>query len=319
MAGFSVTVMIKLRFYPRYAEDLSPDSRALRGAWIALAAVCFFWGTTYLGIRIALEGLPPSLLVAVRFLLSGSLILTWAALRGWTFPRGRELLVPAGTGLLTLAAGNYFLTLAETYVSSGLAALIITVGPFWMVGLDAAIPGGDRFRPKALIGMAVGFAGAIWLIGPDALEHGWTGSTLPGFLLLQLSCFSWSLGSLLQKRAASAAHPILVGGLQQFAAGTAMALACLVNLNFKADWTPRVLAAVLYLAFFGSIVAYSAFLVALSRLPVAVVSIYTYINPIVAVTLGWLFYNEDFGTRQIAAMLVIFSGVFLVSRFSRKP
>jgi drug/metabolite transporter (DMT)-like permease len=289
-----------------------------RTAWIALAAVCFFWGTTYIGIRMALEGLSPQYLVAVRFLLSGSLILLWAWWRGWSFPQGRELAWAGGTGLLTLGVGNYMLSLAETYIPSGLAALFITVGPFWMVGSESLIPGGEKVKPKALLGMLVGFAGAIWLIGPEGFRQGFEGSMLKGFLILQVSCLGWSVGSILQKRRRSGANPILVGGIQQLSAGLAAAVVCLLFPGWRAEWSPAVLGAVLYLAFFGSIVAYSAYLLALEGLPVAIVSIYTYVNPIVAVCLGWLIYREQIGVRELGAMCVIFLGVFVVNRFSRK-
>lgn len=282
-----------------------------------MAAVCFFWGTTYVGIRAALEGLSPQYLVAVRFLLSGCLILGWAWWKGWRFPKGLELAWILSTGLLTLGIGNYMLSLAETYVPSGLAALFITIGPFWMVGAEAIIPGGDKIKAKAFLAMLVGFSGAIWLIGPDGFAVGLSGGTLKGFLILQISCLAWSVGSILQKRRKSGAHPILVGGLQQLSAGLAAALICLFIPGWRAEWSPGVLFAVLYLAFFGSIVAYSAYLIALEGLPVAVVSVYTYINPIVAVCLGWLIYRESFGIREVGAMCVIFLGVFLVNRFSR--
>jgi drug/metabolite transporter (DMT)-like permease len=290
-----------------------------RKAWIALAAVCFFWGTTYIGIRMALEGLSPQYLVAVRFLLSGSLILLWAWWKRWNFPKGRELGWAFGTGLLTLGVGNYFLSLAETYIESGLAALIITIAPFWMVGAEALIPGGAPVKPKAFLGMLVGFVGAIWLIGPEGFKTGLGGATVKGFLVLQLSCLGWSVGSILQKRRKSGANPILVGGIQQLSAGLAATLVCVAFPGWRAEWSPAVLGAVLYLAFFGSIVAYSAYLMALEGLPVAIVSIYTYVNPIVAVCLGWLIYRERIGVREVGAMCVIFLGVFLVNHFSKKP
>ncbi|GAB4405531.1 MAG: drug/metabolite exporter YedA [Bryobacter sp.] len=290
-----------------------------RVAWIALAAVCFFWGTTYLGIRVALEGLAPQQLVAVRFLLSGALILAWAFARGWKFPRGREFWWPVGTGLLTLGVGNYCLSLAETYIPSGMAALIITMAPFWMVGMEALVPGGVRPRPLALLSMLVGFAGVLLLLGPDALAQGFSGAALRGFLILQFSCFGWSFGSILQKRRKSGADPILVGGIQQLSVGLAFGVVALFTPAPAPQWTLGVLGAVLYLALFGSILAYSAYLIALARLPVAVVSIYTYVNPVVALALGWLFYRESVGQREVWAMVLIFLGVYCINRFSKKP
>ncbi len=285
-------------------------------AWWSLAAVSFFWGTTYLGIRIALESMPPLVLVASRFLLSGGLILAFALWRKWPIPRGAALWWPVGTGLLTLGAGNYCLTLAETHIPSGLAALFITVAPFWMIGTDMIVPGGERVNPKAWIGMLIGFAGAVWLVGPEALQSGWNGSTVKGFLILQVSCMTWSLGSILQKRRLEKTNPILVGGIQQMSVGICFGLLCMGYGDWNFQLSPRVLGAVIYLAVFGSIIAYSAYLYSLKHLPLAIVSIYTYINPVVAVTLGWLFYREEFGIKELSAMLIIFLGVWLVKKLS---
>lgn len=281
--------------------------------------MCFFWGTTYLGIRVALEGFSPSLLVATRFLLSGALIFAYALWKGWKMPRGAELWWPAGTGLLTLGVGNYCLSLAETMIPSGLAALFITVAPFWMLGADALLPGGENVRPKALLAMLVGFSGAVMLVGPDALASGWSGRVVQGFLILQASCVGWSFGSILQKRRGTRVHPVLMGAVQQTSAGLVFLAICAATGNWEVRWSWPVGGAVLYLAVFGSIVAYSAYLYALQHLPVAVVSLYTYVNPVVAVTLGWMFYREAFGWRELGAMGVIFLGVWLVKKLSAKP
>jgi drug/metabolite transporter (DMT)-like permease len=290
-----------------------------RLAWWSLAAVCFFWGTTYLGIRVALEGFSPALLVATRFLLSGLLILAYALVKGWKMPRGADLWWPAGTGLLTLGVGNYCLSLSETLIPSGLAALFITVAPFWMIGADALVPGGERVRPVALLAMLVGLSGAVMLIGPDAWASGWSGKVVQGFLILQLSCLGWSLGSILQKRRGTRIHPVLMGAVQQLSAGMAFLGICAATGDWNVEWSARVGWAVVYLALFGSIVAYSAYLYALQHLPVAIVSIYTYVNPVVAVTLGWLFYSEQFGRRELVGMAVIFLGVWLTKKVSAKP
>jgi drug/metabolite transporter (DMT)-like permease len=202
------------------------------------------------------------------------------------------------------------------FIPSGLAALFITVSPFWMVGMERAVPGGEPVHPKAWIGMWIGFAGAVWLIAPEALDRGFDGASVKGFLILQLSCLGWSLGSILQKRRRDGLHPVLVGAVQQFAVGITATLLCFLCGGVEFHLSTRVLGAILYLALFGSIVAYSSFLYALQHLPVSVVSIYTYVNPVVAVTLGWIFYQESFGMNELASMCVIFSGVYLVKKLS---
>jgi drug/metabolite transporter (DMT)-like permease len=285
-------------------------------AYLALIAVCFFWGTTYLGIRMALESFPPMTLVATRFTLSGSLLLAAALLRGARLPRGSELWRTAFNGVVILGVGNGCLTMAETWIPSGMAALIITVSPFWMVGLDAAMAGGERLHGPTLAGMAVGLAGAALLVGPSALAGDVGGENMiKGFLILQAGCFCWNWGSLRQRRQRGSVHPVVSGGVQQLAAGLAFILPALIAPG-QISWHARGAGALLYLVIFGSIVGYSAYIFALDRLPVAIVSLYNYINPVVAVALGWLFYREPFGLREALAMTVIFTGVAVVKRFS---
>jgi drug/metabolite transporter (DMT)-like permease len=281
--------------------------------YAALTSVCFFWGTTYLGIRMALEAFPPMALVSLRFLLSGGILLAGA----WVFraglPKGRELLRTAVFGFLILGLGNGCLVLAETWIPSGLAALIITISPFWMVGIDALVPPRTPLHGPTLAGMAIGLLGAILLVGPGALAGGIAGNITKGFLILQLGCVSWCGGSILQRRYPSSVSPIVSGAIQQLAAGVAFAPAALFE-GGPIHWGGRGVWALFYLVVFGSIVGYSSYIVALERLPVAIVSLYNYINPVVAVTLGWLFYREPFGPREAAAMLVIFLGVATVKR-----
>ncbi len=283
-----------------------------------MAAVCFFWGTTYLGIRVALESFPPLTLVATRFILSGGALLVWAKLRGLPFPEWPEARRTAWNGLLTLGIGNACLTFAETRIASGMAALFITTAPFWMVGLDAAIPGGRRLHGPTIIGMVVGLAGALLLVARNGLGQVPDHALLWGFLVLQFGNLGWSFGSIRQQRMKSKVNPILNGAIQQIATGLAWLLpALVVDAGTPVRWDLQGIGALLYLATFGSIVAYSAFLIAMERLPVALVSLYTYVNPIVAVTLGWLWFREPFGARELTAMSVIFLGVYLVKRFSR--
>jgi drug/metabolite transporter (DMT)-like permease len=278
---------------------------------MALAAVCFFWGTTYLAIRISLESIPPLILIAARFTLSGSLLLIAARLAGATIPRGRELWLTAWNGILVLGIGNGALTFAEVIIPSGLAALIITASPFWMVGIEA-VRGGERLHGPTVGGMLVGFLGAALLVGPDAIRAGLHSSLLHGFVILLIGCVAWCWGSISQRKLSTQAHPIVSGGVQQLAAGLVFLLPALFIPPHPGTPTLKSAAALLYLVMFGSIVGYSAFIYSMEHLPVAIVTIYNYVNPVVAVILGWLFYREPFGSREAAAMLVIFTGVALV-------
>jgi drug/metabolite transporter (DMT)-like permease len=184
-----------------------------------------------------------------------------------------------------------------------------------MVGIDAFILGGTRLGRMTVIGMLVGFAGAALLIGPNALDAKTGASTLAGFLVLQVGSISWTMGSLLQRRQPTRAHPIVSGGVQQLAVGIVVLAAAAVVPEHPVHWNARGVGALIYLVIFGSLVGYSAYLYALEHLPVPIVSLYTYVNPVVAVVLGWIFYREAFTLRDTLAMVIILAGVAIVKRY----
>jgi len=286
--------------------------------------VCFFWGTTYLGIRIALDSFSPALLVCLRNLISGAITLSVAAMIGAHLPRGRDLWITAGYGLMVIGVGNGTLAVAEQWIPTGLASLFVTTSPFWFVGIDALLAGGEKLHGPTILGLLLGFAGVFLLVAPDAwaaiTQHSFSsgGAVVLAFLILQLSGASWALGSLLQRNRRSRTHPFVIGGVQQLSTGLALLLPSMFQLP-SAHWTARGMGAIVYLAIFGGIVGYSCYALALSRLPLAIVSIYTYINPVVAVFLGWWVYRERFGLREAGAMAVIFAGVAMVRRATSLP
>lgn len=286
--------------------------RARASAYIALAAVCVLWGTTYLGIRIAVETIPPFYLIAGRYTISGALLLVGARLAGLHIPSGRELIQTGICGAICIGIGNGFLALAETWIPSGLAALFYTTCPFWMVGIDALLPAGRRPLLSTVRGLLVGVGGVAILVAPAALKEGLRGGTFSGFLVLQLSAVGWVLGALLQKRVKTRSEAVVTGAVQQLAAGLAMFLPAVIFEHFPHAVSMRSELAVAYLVVFGSCVGFTAFIFAITRLPIAIVSVYTFVNPVVAVFLGWLFFREPFGARELAAMFVIFSGIALV-------
>lgn len=195
--------------------------------------------------------------------------------------------------------------------------MIITVSPFWMVGLDALLPDGTRLHGPTVAAMAVGLGGAALLVAPGARDTAAAGAVLKAFIILQVGCAGWSFGSLMQRREPAQAHPVVAGAIQQFAAGAAFLIPAVLTAA-PVKWSVRGASAMIYLVIFGSIVGYSAYIFALDRLPVALVSIYNYINPVVAVFLGWLVFREPFGPREAIAMGVIFAGVGLVRRYSAR-
>jgi drug/metabolite transporter (DMT)-like permease len=293
----------------------------LSKAWIALLCVYFFWGTTYLGIRVALETTPPLLLVAIRFTISGVLMLAVAKLQRQHIPgiREREFWWTSLFGLGMLGIGNTCLAVAEQWIPAGLAAVFVTTSPFWMVGLDALVPGGDRFRPRVLWGMLIGLGGVILLLLPGTGGTEMSSLVITAFLVLQLGNIGWSTGSIFQRRYPTQAHPIVSGAIQQMVTGLLFWIPALLTQKTPYVFTWRGSLAILYLATFGSIVGYSAYLYVLDKLPIPIVSTYVYVNPIVACVLGWLILNEPLGSREIIAMLIIFIGVAVVRRMQQSP
>jgi drug/metabolite transporter (DMT)-like permease len=288
-------------------------------AYLALTSVCVFWGTTYLGIRIAVESLPPATLMCSRYLLSGGVMLILVRLTGARFPRGRELWLNAACGIMTIGVGTGLLAYVEQWAPSGLSALFVTTSPFWMVGTEAALPGGAPLRASVIGALLVAVAGvALLMTGGDSLAIKSGGPAPLGvFLILQIGALFWAIGSILQRRQIKPVHPFVGAAVQQIAAGIAY-IAPAATQSGNAHWNARAIGATLYLAVFGGIVGYSSYVFAVNRLPVAVASLYTYINPLVAVLLGWLFYREAFSAREGIGMAVIFAGVWLVKRAQGK-
>lgn len=242
----------------------------------------------------------------------------FALARGLYIPRGRELLSNALGGLLLLGIGNSCLVFAELLIPSGMAGLITTISPFWLVGVDALLPGGERLRAPIIGGMVVGLFGASLLFTNDMAGRAIDQNMINGFLILQIGMAAWSFGSIYQRRQAGKAHSVIAGGVQQLAAGLMLLPFAVGIREDPIHWSTRGAAALLYLVCFGSIVGYSSYVYVMDRLPVAVVSIYSYVNAIVAVALGWLFYREPFGLKQAAAMVVIFAAVAVVKRASAR-
>jgi len=264
----------------------------------------------------SLECFPPATLLSIRYFLSGGILLVAARLARARIPSGRELVFTSLFGIITLTIGNGALIVAEEWVPSGIASVFITTSPFWMTGVEAALPRGERLHAPAVAGMLVGLIGTIVLVSRDAFGQGVHGGLLGGFLLLQLGCCGWAIGSILQRRRPTTAHPVVSGAVQQLATGLFGAVLALILDRRLPHPTTRGVLALGWLVVFGSIVGYSAFIYVMDKLPVSVVSIYNYVNPVVAVILGWLFYREPFGAREALGMVIIFAGVAVVKRFS---
>ncbi len=284
-------------------------------AYGAFAIVCTVWGTTYLFIRIALETIPPLLLTGSRFTAAGLIMLLIARLRGERVPGDfRTLANLALVGFLLVGIGNLAVVWAEQWVPSGLAALLVATAPFWMVIIEAFRTGGERLDLRGGIGMLIGFVGVATLVTPGGgMASGWSLAFLLGALAIQIGGAAWQYGSAHAKYKLQHVPLLSSAALQMFFGG---AIVSIVGLSIgeasRFVVTPRTLGALVYLTVFGSIVAYSAYVFALAHMRTTHTSLYAYVNPVVAVFLGWLILDEPLTWVSVVAMVVILGGVALV-------
>jgi drug/metabolite transporter (DMT)-like permease len=286
-----------------------------RTAYLAWATICLIWGTTYVAIKIALETIPPFVMGGLRYGSAGALLAAIAIAARQPLPERAAWRHHLISGTLLLGLGNGGVILAEQWVASGLAAVVVAATPFWMVGIEALLPSGDRLTRRAVAGLLIGFSGIVLLVWPD-LGSGATGRAVwSGLAALQVASIGWAFGSAYSRRHASAGHALggaamqmLFGGLVMLTAGTL--LGEWTRLTFTTDTA----LALVYLSIAGSLVGFAAYIYALTHLPTAFVSLYAYVNPIVAVVLGWLVLGEPLGWRLAAAVAIILGAMAIVSR-----
>ncbi len=282
-------------------------------AYAAFATVCVVWGTTYLGIAIALETVPPLLLTGSRFVIAGLIMLAIAKLRGERIPHdGRTLANLALIGFLMVGVGNLAVVWAELWVPSGLAALLVATAPFWMAIIELFRRSGERVSLQSGIGMAIGFIGVALLVSPG-ISGTWSVGFLLGALAIQVGGICWQIGSAHGKYNLAHVPLMASAALQMLFGGTIVTIVGLtIGEASRFALTPRTFAAMAYLTIFGSIIAYSAYVFALAHLRTTITSLYAYINPVVAIFLGWLILSEPLTAKAVMAMVVILAGVALV-------
>jgi drug/metabolite transporter (DMT)-like permease len=283
----------------------------------AFASLWVIWGSTYLAIRLAIDTLPPLLMSGVRFLVAGALLLAWVRWRGEPWPSAPQIRAAAIVGALLLLFGNGGVAWAEQFIPSGLAALIVAIVPAWMVLFDW-IGGASRPGLPVMLGLALGFLGVGVLVGPEELLG--QGSLDPtATLVICGGTIAWALGSIYSRHAPRPRSPRMSTAIQMLWGGLWLTLTGFLSgehLDFDlAAVTPLSIAAWLYLVVFGSIIAYGAYVYLLQNTEPAKASTYAYVNPVIAVLLGWLVASEPLSSRVLLAVAIIIPAVALIVSF----
>jgi drug/metabolite transporter (DMT)-like permease len=295
-----------------------PSSAApSRGALIlAFTAIYLIWGSTYLGIRIAVESMPPFLMAGIRFLIAGGILLAGLKMRGAAWPTAAQWRANAIIGTFLLLGGNGLVVWAEQTIPSGITALLIGVSPLFIVLTEWAWPGGMRPTTTTMAALGLGFAGVAWLAAPwqDSAESGLQPA---GVIAILGACISWAIGSIYSRHSQHGADPFVASAMQMLGGGAALTLVASLRGDFQsvqiAAITPRAWAALVYLIGAGSLVGFSTFVWLMKHSTPARVATYAYVNPIVAVILGWLILKEPITLRSGCAAAVIVVAVAMIT------
>lgn len=282
----------------------------------AFGLLYFFWGSTYIAIRIGVEHIPAALMTGIRFFIAGVLMLAWCLLTRKSIRLKRadafRLFV---IGTLLLSVGNAVLVWSESYLSSGLAALIVANVPLWVAIIDGPLLGGDRLPARGWSGLLLGFSGLAILLWPkltstSALDR----KQLFAGAILMVASLSWAIGTVISRRSQLTVGPFVATGWEMLFAGALNLVVGLVHGDqHHADWAWPGLGAIAYLVTFGSLVGFTAFIWLLEHVPTPKVATYAYVNPVVAVILGWMILHERLDRFMLGGMIVIVAAVALVT------
>lgn len=290
--------------------------------WVALLAVYLIWGSTYLAIRVAVETVPPFLMGGVRFLVAGGIMYAVLRLRGAARPTRSHWLAATAIGGLLIVGGNGGVVWAEQHIPSGLAALLVASEPLWVVVIDWMRPGGSRPLVAEVFGLLLGFAGVAWLISPAQLVGGSVDIHPVGAIVLVLAALSWAVGSVYSRHTPAPQSQFLATAMKMLCGGGLLLLLGLASGEAERfEWalfSPASLAAWAYLVVFGSWIGFVSYIWLLKNTTLARASTYAYVNPIVAVVLGWLILDEPLTLRVVASAGVIVGSVVIIT-MARRP
>ncbi len=287
-------------------------------AWLAFAAVCFFWGTTFMVIRIGVTSFPPFLMAGFRHSIGGILICSYFLIKGYSIPPLKSLKVFAINGFLMLVIGNGLVTWAEIYVSSGLAALICSLTPIWIVAFTALSGHREKLTLQVIAGLAICLTGQFLIFHDNMKDFANRDYTL-GIIFILIANASWALGSVYAKNHKSEVNPLFGAGIQMIVGGFILD----VFGTFMGEWSQMhpekdAIIALAYLVIFGSVIAYGAYMYILKHMPATIVSTYAYLNTVVAVLLGWLWLDEKLNAVMAIAVMLTIGGVYLINRTFQK-
>lgn len=291
--------------------------------WLALLALYIVWGSTYLGIKFAIETIPPFFHAAVRFLISGIILVAWQKSAGQQMPTRKQWRSTAIIGILLLLGGNGLVAWAEQFIASGVAALIIGSIPMFLVVAEAIRPGGVKPNWQAIVGLLIGFTGIFILVGPSNISGSATKLNPFGVAALLSACVFWSAGSVYSKHADLPKSSLMTTGAQMLTGSVGLFIVSLLTGELS-KWDPagvslRSIYGLLYLIFVGSLVGFVSYGWLLQNAPISLVATYAYVNPIVAVLLGSWFASEKLEPHiWLATAIIIGSVMFINSRSKPK-
>lgn len=289
-----------------------------RKALLALAMVCFFWGTTWIASKEGVRHMPPLQMAGIRQLLGGLCFVVFFILRGAAFPKGKEWNSVLALALLNFVLSNTLSTWGVKYIPAGLGSIIGAIFPLWLI-LIALLGSNTRVAAQTIAGILLGFAG-ICVVFYEHLADFLIPEFRVGIFLSFLSTWTWAIGTLYTKKHAARFNPYFSLGLQMLISGAFLCVFALATGNavpleqipWQSWWS------IAYLLFFGSIISFVAYLYALQNLPTQQASLYAYMNPIVAILLGYIFFNEKLTVYIIAGTLITLYGVYLVNKEAMK-
>jgi drug/metabolite transporter (DMT)-like permease len=285
--------------------------------WIALLALYIVWGSTYLAIRFSVETIPPFLSASMRFLVSGAILYSWRRVAGDAIPTRGNWKATAIVGTFLLLGGNGLVALAEKTVPSGIAALMIATVPFWLVLFEAFRPGGVKPTFRSILGLVIGFSGVFLLIGPAEITGAQHRFDNFGVIVLLVASLLWSLGSIYAKGADMPRSTLISTGMQMLAGSASLFVVSVLTGELGAfsfgEISMRSWWGLIYLITFGSLIGFVSYGWLLQNAPISLVSTYAYVNPIVAVLLGWLLAGEVLNARIAVASAIIIGSVILIN------